>query len=197
MKTKLLSLVAIASSVIAINSAHAIPMVTLTPSNADIKVGDTFDVTVGVSNIDASLGALFGWGFMVSPLSPLGSVSYQGATVLSPFLELENLGGSVIADDFTFSTSGEVSIDIATLSFLAVGPGVDSIAVEGDGAGIYGLYFEDPVEGNVSFSESLNVQVSSAASAVPDHSGFGGLELIALGGIVFASRFLFARAEAV
>lgn len=189
-KIKLVSTLSLCCGLTAAVPVNAITSVSLTPSTTSIEVGDTFEVTVGVQDIDPGLGGLFGWGFMIDPVSSLSSISFQGATVLSPFSTIENAAGSVVGDDWLVSTAGATSVDLATLSFIAVGTGVDTLLVEGVNDGFYGLYFE---QDGLSISETLDVTVGTKTETVPDSPILGGLGLLSLLTFFVGGRALFDR----
>ncbi|MHA1279955.1 MAG: PEP-CTERM sorting domain-containing protein [Candidatus Helarchaeota archaeon] len=150
-------------------SAHAIPTTTLEPSSTDILVGDTFDISVivdGVTDFDPMWGfdEIISFGFDVNTVS---EITYNGATV-----------GPDFNDDSSFFPDTDVAgsafpgvigngILLASLSFTSLSEGNFSLGIiselsdmnEGLNSWVYG-----PID----LTNSINIDVASAAAPVPE-----------------------------
>jgi len=120
-------------------SVHALPLTELRLLDDDIQVGDTFGVEVVLTDADIGEGFL-AFGFDVDPLGSLTHFSYDGYALASGFtdtsLGLGNVGG------FTFPAVSGGEILLATLTFTAIGDGMDMLLIEGLNDGFNGYYFE-------------------------------------------------------
>ncbi|MCH6256051.1 hypothetical protein MLD52_05790 [Puniceicoccaceae bacterium K14] len=159
-----------------VSSAVIIPM-NLNVLDNDIQVGDTFDVGVSV-DFDSSL-ELLSFAFEVDPLSTLSSdgvLNFQSWQVTPPLLPslfpnpdlVEGMG------DLFNPTMGAIDLQIATLTFEAIGAGDTNLSVLGLQTDFNGLTLYDFANGAFSeFDIDSSVQVSVSGvvpTSVPDVS---------------------------
>ena len=165
-------------------------VITLSPSTPTPGVGSNFSVDVlvtGVFDAPHATDDLFGFGFDISALPP-GVVSYLGYTTgpLFNFLLLPgtDVGGISQAPSIT-PPVGEPLL-LATLNFLAVGPGPVVLSISADPIGSSGFEGLQYLSGTDDIEASTTLDVVAAAD-VPEP---GSILLTAAGLILVAFRFI-------
>jgi hypothetical protein len=156
-------------------SAHAIPTTTLELSSTDIYVGDSFDISVvvdGVTDVDPIWGPdeIISFGFDIDHTAYTASeFTYNGATVGPSFSDDSwRFSDTEVAGSAFPGVSGN-GILLASLSFTSLMTGSFSLGIisnlldmnEGLGSWVYG-----PLD----LTNSINIDVASAAAPVPEPS---------------------------
>jgi hypothetical protein len=119
--------------------AAAAPIVFFSPSSASVGVGDTFTVDVNVSGVDDLFGFQFDVNFNHSLLSPLGitegSFLSQGVSGSTAFLAGTDNGTGTIEFTLAFLLGPVAGVSgsgtLATLGFVATGPGSAALSLSG------------------------------------------------------------------
>jgi hypothetical protein len=119
--------------------AAAAPIVFFAPSSASVGVGDTFSVDINVSDIDDLFGFQFDVNFNHSVLSPLavteGSFLSQGVSGSTAFLAGTDNGTGTIGFTLGFLLGPVPGVSgsgtLATLGFVATGPGSTAFSLSG------------------------------------------------------------------
>ncbi|NHN36169.1 hypothetical protein G8764_02550 [Pseudomaricurvus alcaniphilus] len=153
------------------SSANAL-LINLDISDSDVRVGETFTVNVGISDVFGGLAPLeevIFFGFDVVNNDPV-VLQYLGATVQSPFLDDSaffidtDVAGSAFAG--IPNTPANSSLVLASLDFLALTVGNPSLGIASD--------LTDPNEGlgyflrgNLDISKQIQLDIRAAASGVP------------------------------
>ena len=153
-------------------SAQAIPTVSLELSSTDIYLGDTFDLNImvdGVTDIDPMWGLdeILSFGFDVDYTA--SEFTYNGATVGSNFNDDSLFFPNTDVAGSAFPGVSGNGILLASLNFTSLLEGSFSLGItsdlsdmnEGLGSWVYG-----PLD----LTNSINIDVASAAAPVPEPS---------------------------
>ncbi len=143
-----------------------------------IVIGENFDIEVSV-NGDPSWGDLTGFGFVVRD-DLLTNIVYDGYSLGADYINnlLETSGtdshvNGMYSPIDPFATNAGQDVLLATLSFSAIGTGLETLTVDGSFVepyftGLFYLDWSNGVEVNEGFYESMSINVNP----VPEPSTF-------------------------
>lgn len=158
-------------------------------SDSRIYVGETFEVNVSTS-FEAAL-EIASFAFEIDPLNLLpggGILSFEGWTIAAPLLEpLFPVTGLVAGEGDLFNpTFGGGNVPLATLTFRALGAGMETVSVEGlvnDFNGISLYDFDGDALADYDISDSFEVSVH-----VPDTGATLSLLSLSVGLLFYLRR---------
>ena len=169
MKNILIALVTFLSICITVIPSSAVPFATLNVLDADIYVGESFDVEVWVDGDNLPAGEeLLAFGF--NTITPGTLFSYDSYRIESGFdddsdpFDSDNVAGSV------FPGISDNDVLLATLSFSAISEGTDVLQVLGLADGIFnGMFYENVGTFDQSnFAISAMTDITVNAAPVPE-----------------------------